>query len=150
MRTAKHLTDSNEIREELEKTKELLRKDALTGALNRRALDEDLQNMFLHHNRQSDSEKIMVMVDVDNFKKINDLQGHEMGDVILKKFVAFLQKKLRPEDRIYRYGGDEFILIIESSYIDVVAHKINTLRHEFFSDLSEGEKTIINPVGTSW
>lgn len=105
MRTAKHLTDSNEIREELEKTKELLRKDTLTGALNRRALDEDLHSMFLHNTRQSDkTEKIMVMIDVDNFKRINDVLGHEMGDVILKKFVAFLQMRLRPKDSIYRYG----------------------------------------------
>jgi predicted signal transduction protein with EAL and GGDEF domain len=76
-RIAKHLTDDHEIHMELEKTRELLRKDTLTDAYNRRALEEDLRYVLSNKRRETDPEKlIMVTIDIDNFKHFNDAYGH--------------------------------------------------------------------------
>ena len=78
VRIATHLTNIGEIDLELEKTKELLRRDVMTGCYNRRALEEDLRNILSNKKRKTDqSNMIMIMMDIDNFKSYNDIHGHE-------------------------------------------------------------------------
>lgn len=94
-----------------EKTKEMSIKDPLTGAYNRRKLEEDLTHEVFRARRYG-REFSILMIDVDWFKKYNDYHGHQMGDELLKKLVAIFRKSLRASDRIYRYGGEEFVILL--------------------------------------
>ena len=81
--------------------------DALTGALNRRAFEE---GVGLDVARASFGSA--AVIDLDNLKLVNDRFGHAAGDQLLRHLVAVLREGLRPTDRLYRWGGDEFLLIV--------------------------------------
>ncbi len=87
------------------------RRDPLTGAMNRLAMEEDLPNEFARNKRYNRTFSI-VMADIDYFKNINDTYGHAVGDEVLKAFAHLLQKTLREVDITYRYGGEEFLVIL--------------------------------------
>jgi diguanylate cyclase (GGDEF)-like protein len=85
--------------------------DALTGALTRRQFDEiAVAPLRIAGDRPFVS---LAIIDLDNFKEVNDRHGHVVGDEMLKGFVAALKRMIRANDRVYRYGGDEFVLICE-------------------------------------
>jgi diguanylate cyclase (GGDEF)-like protein len=87
------------------------RTDDLTGLANRRALDEEI-GRALAGARRSQRPFAIVMVDVDRFKFINDTHGHAVGDAMLAAFSTRLAGVLREADRAYRYGGEEFCLLL--------------------------------------
>lgn len=82
-------------------------RDSLTRVLNRRALSEGIG---LEH--VGDVGGSVVVFDLDNLKEVNDEHGHRCGDALLRHFVAVLSPKLRHTDALYRFGGDEFLLVI--------------------------------------
>lgn len=86
--------------------------DELSGACNRRYLSEVLEPEI---RRQIDRRACfsLVMVDIDRFKEINDLFGHQRGDQVIREFAAFLRSCIRPSDRVVRYGGDEFLCYMQ-------------------------------------
>lgn len=86
--------------------------DALTGALTRERF-EMLGDDVLGRSRATGRPVSLALVDVDRFKSINDLYGHVTGDEVLRRVVACLQAEIREEDRIFRYGGDEFVVLSE-------------------------------------
>lgn len=118
-----------------EKTKEKLQllatHDALTGIPNRILLMENLESMFslaCRHKKQ-----ILVMfIDLDGFKNVNDNYGHEAGDFVLKEVSARIKKYIRKSDTFARIGGDEFVLaFLESDDIDYLANRIiNSISEE--------------------
>ncbi len=84
--------------------------DPLTGLPNRRQLNEDIAGqlaMWPENGRRA----VVAMVDVDHFKRLNDDFGHRVGDVTLQKVASVMRLSLRDADRIYRYGGEEFVVI---------------------------------------
>jgi diguanylate cyclase (GGDEF)-like protein len=87
------------------------RTDDLTGLANRRALDEEIAQAFARA-RRSQRPFAVVMVDIDRFKFINDTHGHGAGDATLAAFATRLAGALREPDRAYRYGGEEFCLLL--------------------------------------
>jgi diguanylate cyclase (GGDEF)-like protein len=93
---------------ELEKTSSI---DALTKILNRRALDIYLEKLCKTENQENVH---LLILDVDDFKKVNDTYGHLAGDKILIYLANILKKALRDEDRIFRYGGEEFVIILHN------------------------------------
>ncbi|HEX2805160.1 MAG TPA: GGDEF domain-containing protein, partial [Kineosporiaceae bacterium] len=84
------------------------RTDALTGVGNRRALDEELRSML----RFSPMPLSLVLVDVDDFKRVNDRFTHVVGDEVLRRVAGALSQLLRGGDRLVRYGGDEFVVLL--------------------------------------
>jgi len=89
-------------------------KDELTGCGNKRALDAGLHReaeLSVRHNTPLS----IVMLDVDHFKKINDTYGHLAGDAVLKDLAASIKKCARQSDLCFRYGGEEFLLILDDS-----------------------------------
>lgn len=85
--------------------------DPLTGLPGRAALQQRLQaeqSLALRHGRSC----AVVMVDIDHFKQVNDQHGHQAGDRVLAAFARVLRGALRPYDGVYRYGGEEFVLIL--------------------------------------
>lgn len=92
--------DSKRSYKDLETLQYLTEHDPLTGAYNRTSLKREY---FLN--------KFFFMIDIDHFKKLNDNFSHEMGDKCLKKFAEIVRNNIRKEDRLIRYGGEEFIIL---------------------------------------
>lgn len=88
-------------------------KDKLTGVLNRRGLD-DIIKLAEEKYIEKYLEYTLVMIDIDKFKDLNDRHGHKLGDLVLKRFADCVTKSIRTVDYVLRYGGDEFILLLQS------------------------------------
>jgi len=85
--------------------------DPLTGLYNRRYVEEELKNM-LHRAERTGEPVSVVFFDLDHFKQVNQKQGHQGGDVMLKLVAEALQSVLRQGEILGRYGGDEFLLVV--------------------------------------
>jgi diguanylate cyclase (GGDEF)-like protein len=106
---------------------QLARKDPLTGAGNRRALDEKLLEVCAAQTR-SNIPSSMVLIDIDNFKEINDEFGHAIGDQILVRLTEIIELRIRITDSLYRIGGEEFIVVIEGQAKDKARRMAEQLR----------------------
>lgn len=85
--------------------------DPLTGALNRHGLSDALMNHIKNEESQLPPWSIVFM-DIDHFKNINDQHGHTVGDQVIKEFAAQVQKQIKRNDLLTRWGGEEFLLIL--------------------------------------
>lgn len=92
-------------------------KDDLTNVWNRRSLDERLTAFVQQANRQF-SDAALILLDLDNFKSVNDSDGHAAGDEALKRVAATIGQRIRVTDSLYRYGGDEFVVFAADTRID--------------------------------
>ena len=98
--------------------------DPLTGARNRRFFDEVIGRELRRHRRYSTPLSI-VFIDVDRFKAINDTLGHETGDRVLRDVAAFLLKNIREADYVFRWGGDEFLVLISCRQDEAVRRAVD-------------------------
>ncbi|WGS64076.1 GGDEF domain-containing protein [Marinitoga aeolica] len=102
-------------------------KDFLTGFYNRRSLEKYIETLTL-----SAKEDIgIVFIDLDDFKMINDTFGHDKGDEIIQIFSNIVLKNIRREDKPFRYGGDEFVLIFDSINSENLFNIISRINNEF-------------------
>lgn len=110
----------------------LSRIDTLTELPNRRAFDEEAKkaiDLYHRETKKGNAKPIsMVVVDIDYFKKINDTYGHAGGDAVLKSVASALEKRLRSSDRIARWGGEEFGLILYGDDQTAAVKTANALR----------------------
>jgi len=108
--------------------------DDLTGVYNRRELYRRFESYKYRHSRFG-TEFSLLIFDIDLFKKINDTLGHNAGDSVLKDFTRIANENLRKTDSIFRYGGDEFIVIFEGdggkAYILAERIRLEIENHEF-------------------
>lgn len=88
--------------------------DPLTGARNRRAMNEELKIAASSHRRHGNSYGVLTM-DLDHFKRVNDNYGHQAGDQVLVDFVELIKNSSRKEDRLFRFGGEEFLLLLPNT-----------------------------------
>ncbi len=131
-------SERNHQRDELLK---LSTKDTLTGAGNRRAMDVHLDELVKIHLRNP-APMSMLMLDLDKFKRINDKFGHAAGDTVLQQVVQTISNRLRAGDHLFRYGGDEFVILapgLDSTsslgLAEDLRNKIGSLRFDFDSRL---------------
>jgi diguanylate cyclase (GGDEF)-like protein len=120
--------------------------DGLTNLCNRKQLDTVLEEEIARARRHR-RELSVLMLDIDHFKKINDTHGHVTGDSVLRGLAAVLQKRLRPNDRLGRYGGEEFCAILPETSVTSAAHMAEELRklvetYSFVADNREVRATI--------
>lgn len=85
-------------------------RDSLTGLANRPLLQERLEQAMLRHSRTRENFSV-IMLDLDHFKRVNDLLGHQVGDQLLKGAAARLKSLVRETDTVARFGGDEFLIL---------------------------------------
>jgi len=131
------ITKRKQAQDALIKSKARLReqsvRDHLTGLFNRRYLEETLQREILRAERKQSSIGI-IMMDVDNFKQLNDTCGHASGDAILQELGSFLLSHIRGDDIASRYGGDEFVVVLPNTSLEVTQQKAELICesiHEF-------------------
>ncbi|OGX15511.1 MAG: hypothetical protein A2166_05120 [Omnitrophica WOR_2 bacterium RBG_13_41_10] len=115
--------------------------DSLTGIYNRRHLDEILHREVERAKRYNQTISIL-MIDIDDFKKYNDTYGHLAGDEILKKIGDFLVHSLRSVDLVFRYGGEEFVVMLPQTFkqggVEVAKRLLNLGRQNIPITISIG------------
>ena len=146
MRTRVHEAEGEvtRLQNELAHASDLVRHDALTGALNRKGMDEALESEVARLRRQGGSLSL-AMLDIDNFKKLNDSLGHAVGDAALVHLSQVARETIRPQDTLARYGGEEFVVLLPNTPIDDAVSAMVRVQREltrrFF--LSNNDKVLI-------
>lgn len=132
------------LEQELAQASEMVRHDALTGALNRKGLDEAVDREIARARRKK-APLCLAMLDVDNFKALNDTHGHDAGDEALVHLARVVRETLRPQDTLARYGGEEFVIILTDTGLDDAVRAMTRVQREltrrFF--LHKNEKILI-------
>lgn len=103
--------------------------DGLTGLYNRRHFEGNLEREFLRVRRYI-AELSIAMIDIDNFKKVNDTYGHQCGDYILKEISKMVSQSFRKTDMIYRYGGEEIVVILTETALEGAMIPLERLREK--------------------
>jgi diguanylate cyclase (GGDEF)-like protein len=120
------------LEKELDKAYKELLIDPLTKVYNRKALINDLEEI-LKRGKDKDLDLVIAVIDLDKFKEINDTFGHLVGDFVLIKVIEIIRKYIRSEHKIYRYGGDEFVVIFNRVSIEniekIIERILNKIEH---------------------
>ncbi|NVP17221.1 GGDEF domain-containing protein [Candidatus Gracilibacteria bacterium] len=130
--------------ERLNKHKQILElkkdstRDHLTGLLNRKSMELYLEDAIANKKRNGENFGVII-IDIDFFKSINDTYGHNTGDIVLEEISALFRRFFREEDKICRWGGEEFLLLMKGGNQINYTRKINSLRKEI-------EKTLVGLV----
>ncbi|UGQ45202.1 GGDEF domain-containing protein [Massilia endophytica] len=134
----------HQLEAKLQHMSELVREDQLTGSLNRRGLDDVFERETARSERRNTPLCIAVL-DLDDFKKLNDTYGHIAGDGALKHLVKIVKDTLRSMDVIARFGGEEFLILLPETTIEAAVATMTRLQREltrhFF--MHENEKVLI-------
>ncbi len=122
------------------------RVDELTGLLNRRSLDEMLDNEISRHSRYG-GEFSLAILDLDNFKAYNDTFGHLSGDVLLREIGARIKASIRTADSAFRYGGDEFAIVLPRTDIESARQVAERVGRRIAANINAGEVAITASIG---
>lgn len=134
----------NELQAELDSASKLVRHDQLTGVLNRRGLEEAYEKESSRARRRR-TPLCVGLLDIDNFKKLNDSLGHDAGDAALIHLATVIRETMRPQDTCARFGGEEFIILLPDTSLEDAQKALTRLQREltkrFF--LHNNEKQLI-------
>ncbi len=125
--------------------------DALTGLYNRRHFEDNLEREFLRAVRYK-SNLSFAIIDVDFFKKINDTYGHSCGDYVLKEIAYLILQTFRKTDLVFRYGGEEFTVIITETPLEKAVIPLERLRksiEEYIFSYNKNKIKITVSIGVS-
>ena len=111
--------------------------DPLTGALNRRGFDLACARELARAQRDG-KQLALALIDLDDFKGLNDTLGHKVGDRVLVRLVELLQRSLRPSDVLCRFGGEEFVLMLPVRSVDEAQTAVARLLREFSGQRIDG------------
>jgi diguanylate cyclase len=121
--------ESTRLRAQVRQERERAQQDALTGVPNRAAFDGRIGAEIARHNRHARKLSLAV-IDIDNFKRVNDRFGHKAGDKVLKSVAEICAANVRASDFLARYGGEEFVLVLPETPIEQALHVAEKLRGE--------------------
>ena len=139
---------SYELKKNNAKLARLSREDALTKIGNRLNLNEILKDVF-QSNQRYDTQCGVILLDIDDFKLVNDTYGHIFGDETLKKFAQILLQNIRKTDKLGRWGGEEFLIVCPNTNIEDLIIVAENLRKNIENDLFLKEKRITASFGLS-
>jgi len=129
---------THQLEEALEKIKQISITDKLTGLYNRYHIDSVLEN----NQKMADRHDIcygLILLDIDDFKLVNDTYGHNAGDLLLKEFSSLLKNSIRQTDILGRWGGEEFLIIVshtsEDSLLTLAEHIREKIENYSFTDI---------------
>ncbi|GEM_PF-742378 len=105
-------------------------KDALTGVLNHGQIIESASSV-LRLSKRNNTENVLALIDLDKFKEVNDTYGHGAGDRVLCTLGQQLRRSMRDTDKVGRYGGEEFIIVLQGVELDDALAKLNDMRENF-------------------
>ena len=117
------------LRKELEILRGLVHVDHLTGTLNRCGLDPTFAREAARADRNN-SPLGVALLDIDDFKLINDRHGHQVGDAALVHLAEIIRKTIRPSDTVVRFGGEEFLFLLPDSGAEQATRALTRLQHE--------------------
>lgn len=122
----------------------MARQDAQTGVLNRRGLDEVIVREVDRAQRQGQP-LCVALLDLDNFKALNDRLGHEAGDKALQHLVEVAKQIMRSQDQLARYGGEEFVFLLPGTHLPQGVEVMKRLQRELTKRyfLQESERVLI-------
>jgi diguanylate cyclase (GGDEF)-like protein/PAS domain S-box-containing protein len=133
------ITDARQLEEERAAAEERLQHmadhDALTGLCNRRRFEEELER-HIAYGRRYGVDGALLMLDLDDFKKVNDGYGHKAGDSVLAAVAGVLRNRLRETDILARFGGDEFALLMPHGRADEAAELCDVLVNAVRAEVS--------------
>lgn len=124
-----------ELKEMNAELKKMATTDILTGISNRRKFEDDL-SLIIRKKEKHDLTFSLIFFDIDHFKTVNDVFGHKKGDHVLKRLTELVSKSLRATDRLFRWGGEEFTVLLPGADLEcakVVAEKVRGIicDHDF-------------------
>ena len=129
---------------------EKARVDELTGLLNRRSLDEMIASEVGRHSRYGGVFSIIIL-DLDSFKAFNDNHGHLAGDRLLRHVGSVLKSTIRTADQAFRYGGDEFAVLLAHTTTDNAYEVAERIRSRLASEVEAGDTPVTASLGlASW
>jgi len=129
---------------------EKARIDELTGLLNRRSLNEVISSEINRHSRCG-SVFSLIILDLDSFKAFNDSHGHLAGDKLLREIGSIVKSAIRSSDQAFRYGGDEFAILLPDTPIDATNQVAERVRKQVASKMMDGYTPVTTSLGlASW
>jgi diguanylate cyclase (GGDEF)-like protein/putative nucleotidyltransferase with HDIG domain len=132
------------------KAEEKARNDELTGLFNRRSLDEMIDSEISRHSRYGGVFSLAIL-DLDSFKSFNDNYGHLAGDRILRQVGRIIKVTIRTADQAFRYGGDEFAILLPQTTIEDAIQVTERVREKIAAEVESGKIQITASIGlASW
>lgn len=122
--------------------------DPLTGLYNRILLHDSLEQAIQHNNRSGEP-MTLITLDLDNFKKVNDTFGHDAGDNVLQDVASLLNKRLRRIDKVFRLGGEEFLVLLHGSGKENGQQIAEQIRKEISSLATLPDQAITTSIGVA-
>lgn len=120
--------------------------DPLTGLYNRRYMEDNLERELFTAQRRKTPLSVSIL-DIDQFKQINDNFGHAAGDTYLRELGRFLRENMRKSDIVCRYGGDEFVLILPDSSLENTHHRVQKIQEEIKElRILHGDQLLASPT----
>ncbi|MGM0516854.1 MAG: GGDEF domain-containing protein [Pseudomonadota bacterium] len=134
------------VEERTQELRRLARVDPLTDLLNRRGMQSVLEKTLARASRE-DRPLALIWIDIDQFKEINDTEGHDAGDIVLRQVADCLRAVLRDYDEAARWGGDEFLVVLYPSSGDHLATIAERLRRDVEEGKGGGGRSVTISVG---
>jgi diguanylate cyclase (GGDEF)-like protein/putative nucleotidyltransferase with HDIG domain len=130
------------------KAEEKARNDELTGLYNRRSLDEMIDNEISRHSRYGGVFSLSIL-DLDSFKTYNDSYGHLAGDRLLRQVGRIIKGAIRSADQAFRYGGDEFAILLPQTDIEAAIQVTERVRKRIAQETESGEIPVTASIGVA-
>lgn len=133
-----------QLRENLDQSLELAFSDQLTGLFNRRYMDKNLEELIGRFN-DTEEPSVVLIADIDHFKRVNDTWGHVAGDMVLQQLAAIMRESFRAIDIICRYGGEEFVVLMPDASLDsakLAAERFRQVIESTSFDIGQGRAPI--------
>lgn len=119
--------------------------DSLTGVYRKKFFDAQVEAML-----KTGESFALVVADIDNFKSVNDVHGHLVGDEVLKRFVVEIQGALRQDDVLARWGGEEFVMILKARSIEEILPRVEAIRKRIACYPFRDVKQVTASFGIAW